>query len=195
MLLERTENCPWRVEEDVGGELFLVFVFAYCSSVNSDDVPNSLRNWQIFKFIGEENQRSMVDKPTISIADAAWGICDFHRANVFIRFETLVRELSIKDHGIEMHFVGSRLARTQVRVVVHCSWFNFLSHLLLLFQGVGRCGNLGSCLFHNLSQKFVFWKLIWNWRENIQSSTDWGFGVLGFWGFGSCSNFLLFPCN
>ena len=53
LVFNRAEDRPGRVEEDVGGELLLVLVFTHSSPVNSDDVPNSLRNRQVFKFIGE----------------------------------------------------------------------------------------------------------------------------------------------
>ena len=71
------ENGPGRVEEDVGGELFLAFVDTAGGSVDSDNISYSLRKRQILKLVSEKHQSWKIDSSLVFLVNKATLVCDF----------------------------------------------------------------------------------------------------------------------
>ena len=99
----RRKNGPWTIEKNVGRKLLVTFELRYTSSMNSNDVSDSLWDWQIFKLIGEEDQSTEIDGAIHSVDGAAL-IGYLEGKHVLLRLKALMRELSIQNDSVEMQF-------------------------------------------------------------------------------------------
>jgi hypothetical protein len=82
--MERTEQSPAAVKEDVGSELLRTLEGTYICSMDSNDVSYSLRDRQVLKLLGKENQSAMFND-TVFIKRLV-RICYLDRANESITF-------------------------------------------------------------------------------------------------------------
>ena len=119
------KKCPTRVEEDVTCELLGSLVLPNIGSMDSDDVSDSLNDGEVFEFLSEHHQRTVIDH-TFEI-EGGLGICNPHGEHKPVRLKWLVRELCIKDHSIEVILiVCTNLAILQCGVCVLSSLVSFL---------------------------------------------------------------------
>lgn len=70
---------PWAIKENIGGKLFLTFVFTNTRSMNSYNISNSLGYWQIFKSICKQNKDAVINASSFFIDGTAL-ICNLHWA-------------------------------------------------------------------------------------------------------------------
>lgn len=112
------KECPASIVADISDKLFLTFVGSHVSSVNSNDITDSLGDWQVVKGLTKEDHGHIINSTILGV-NLQRVISDFQRADIFVRFERFMWETGIKNDTIAVDVVTNvALVKSSVFVLL-----------------------------------------------------------------------------